>query len=381
RNGKLTFPLCRTCVQDHMKQDDVAVYQECHHIEKERAWVGTFVTLELKKAVGMGYKILEIYEVWHWNQWSQYDPATKTGGLFTDYINRYLKMKMESSGYPDICHTDEEKRHFIEEVYRKEGITLDPDQIIPNKGKRAFSKSILNTLWGKFGQRDNFSQTEYITDPSEYFQLMNDSTETVKDVQIVNDNMVMIEKLKKEQHVQPCAITNVVIAAFVTAQARLLYSVLEPLGNRVCYFDTDSIIYRHLPLQWNPTEGSSLGEWKNELPENVHITQFVAGGPKNYAYQLSNGQTVCKVRGFTLNYRGMQQLNFETVKNMVRHLEENISIPIDNPHKIVRSRDRTLWTRPEQKLYKAVYTKRMVHFNTRGEPDNTLPYGFTQAEN
>ncbi|ESO85566.1 hypothetical protein LOTGIDRAFT_155055 [Lottia gigantea] len=275
RNEKLTFPLCRTFVQDHMKQDDVEVYRSCNHCEKERAWVGTFVTLELKKAVEMGYRILDIYEVWHWNQWSQYDPETKTGGLFTDYINRYLKMKMESSGYPDNCRTDEDKRNFIEEVFRKEGVILDPDQIKPNKGRRAFSKSILNTLWGKFGQRDNFSQTEYIADPSEYFQLMNDATETVKDVQIVNDNMVMIEKLKKEQHVQPCSITNVVIAAFVTAQARLkLYSVLEPLGNRVCYFDTDSIIYRHLPLQWNPTEGSSLGEWKNELPENVHITQF-----------------------------------------------------------------------------------------------------------
>ncbi|ESO88065.1 hypothetical protein LOTGIDRAFT_175919 [Lottia gigantea] len=119
--------------------------------------------------------------------------------------------------------------------------------------------------------------------------------------------------------------SNVVIAAFVTAQARLkLYSVLEPLGNRVCYFDTDSIIYRHLPLQWNPTEGSSLGEWKNELPENVHITQFVAGGPKNYAYQLSNGETVCKMRGFTLTYRGMQQLNFETVKNMEKPKDEDI---------------------------------------------------------
>ena len=181
--------------------------------------------MELKKAVEMGYKITDIFEVWHWDQWSQYDPVAKQGGLFTGYINQYLKMKMESTGYPETCRTEEDKARFIREVYDKEGIVLEADKMIPNKGKRAFSKTILNTLWGKFGQRDNFSQTEYMTDPSEFFRTMGDVTETVKDVQVVNENMVMIEKVKKEHHVQPCTITNVVIASFVTAQARLkLYS-------------------------------------------------------------------------------------------------------------------------------------------------------------
>lgn len=379
RNQKLTFPLCRSCVQEKMKQDQYTEYELCQHTDQDRAWVGTFVSLELKKAVSLGYKVLKVFEVWHWSKWSQYDTQTKTGGLFANYIDQYLKMKMESSGYPENCHTDEQKQLFIQEVFEKEGVKLEPINITPNKGKRAFSKTILNVLWGKFGQRDNFSQTEYLSDPSEYFQLMNDASENVKDVQIVNDNMVMIEKVKKEQHVQPCAITNVVIAAFVTAQARLkLYSVLEPLGDRVCYFDTDSIIYKHRPHQWNPSEGSSLGEWKNELPENVHITQFVAGGPKNYAYKLSNGETVCKVRGFTLNYRGSQQLNYDTVKNMVRNLED-VSVAITNPHKIVRSHDRKLSTRPESKLYKAVYTKRMVSVNEKGEPIDTYPYGFIRC--
>ena len=38
--------------------------------------------------------------------------------------------------------------------------------------------------------------------------------------------------------------TNVALAAFITALARLkLYSELENLNDRVLYFDTDSIIY------------------------------------------------------------------------------------------------------------------------------------------
>ena len=42
--------------------------------------------------------------------------------------------------------------------------------------------------------------------------------------------------------------TNVVIAAFTTAHARLkLYSVLESLQTRVLYFDTDSVTFKSEP--------------------------------------------------------------------------------------------------------------------------------------
>ena len=31
-----------------------------------------------------------------------------------------------------------------------------------------------------------------------------------------------------------------------------------------------------------------------------YITQFACGGPKNYAYVVSNGKKFCKIRGFIL---------------------------------------------------------------------------------
>jgi hypothetical protein len=58
---------------------------------------GTWVTDELKKALEKGYVVQRIYEVWHFNEKEQYDPKTKTGGLFTDYVNTFLKMKQEAS--------------------------------------------------------------------------------------------------------------------------------------------------------------------------------------------------------------------------------------------------------------------------------------------
>jgi hypothetical protein len=46
---------------------------------------------------------------WHFDETEQYDPKTKTGGLFTDYVNTFLKMKQEASGWPEWCQSENEK--------------------------------------------------------------------------------------------------------------------------------------------------------------------------------------------------------------------------------------------------------------------------------
>jgi hypothetical protein len=59
------------------------------HNDEERSLTGTWVTDELKKALEKGYVVQRIYEVWHFDETEQYDPKTKTGGLFTDYVNTF----------------------------------------------------------------------------------------------------------------------------------------------------------------------------------------------------------------------------------------------------------------------------------------------------
>ena len=147
--------------------------------------------------------------------------------------------------------------------------------------------------------------------------------------------------------------TNVVIAAFTTAQARLkLYSVLERIQQRVLYFDTDSIIFTSKPGEWVPPLGDYLGELTNELDDDDYITTFVSGGPKNYAYQTKNGKTICKVRGFTLNYRGSQKLNFSTMCAQVCNANQE-PIFLENPHFIRRNpKEKTLETASLTKKYK-----------------------------
>ncbi|ESO99038.1 hypothetical protein LOTGIDRAFT_176516 [Lottia gigantea] len=71
-NNKTTFPLCRSCIMENMQESEISEYVPCAHSDDERALVGTYVSLELKKAASLGYKVIQVFEVWHWaeEKWS-----------------------------------------------------------------------------------------------------------------------------------------------------------------------------------------------------------------------------------------------------------------------------------------------------------------------
>ena len=100
--------------------------------------------------------------------------------------------------------------------------------------------------------------------------------------------------------------------------ARLrLYEALQLLGEQILYFDTDSVVFAHRPGQASPALGQYLGEFKDELGHGDSIVEFCSAGPKNYGYKTRAGQTVCKVRGFSLNCQGAAQLNYQVLRQNV----------------------------------------------------------------
>ena len=143
-NGKLTFALCKTCASTEQQTP-------CRHGDKARAFRGVWISEELKKAVSLGYKITKIHEVWHFEETTEYDMRTKEGGLFAEYINTFLKVKQESSGWPKGVESEEDKDNYIKQYFEHEGIKLNKKNIEVNPGLRTVSKLCLNTLWGKFG--------------------------------------------------------------------------------------------------------------------------------------------------------------------------------------------------------------------------------------
>ena len=63
--GKLTFPLCCTCVEEQSALGMLERSYYCTHMESQRMLHGTWCTSEILKAVEMGYRVLHIHEVWH----------------------------------------------------------------------------------------------------------------------------------------------------------------------------------------------------------------------------------------------------------------------------------------------------------------------------
>jgi len=364
---KLKFALCSACVLNESR--------ECTHSEEERSIIGSWVIFEVKKAIEKGYKLIETYEVWHFNEETKYDLEKNEGGLFTPYIDHFLKIKQESSGWPEWCTTAEKKKQYIEKYEKHEGIKLDPRKILHNPGLRSIAKLCLNSIWGKFGQRPSFVTSFYTDSPEEYFAKFRDDSLEIFDVQYVNDKFVLMKYKEKEDFVEPCPYTNTVIAAYTTAHARLkLYSEIEKLGEQVLYFDTDSVIYvinSTNKKHYDPPIGDYLGDFTDEI-NGDSIEEFVSGGPKNYGYRLKESQkSICKVRGFTLNYNNSKKINFESMKELVENLNFSTKIPVVNKHKIRRKNGFKIVSTLEEKNYGLVYDKRYLH-----DDYTTLPFGY-----
>jgi hypothetical protein len=102
-------------------------------------------------------------------------------------------------------------------------------------------------IQGKFGQRSGLSSTEYFTNQDAYFDLVFDPSNEVQSIQIVNPKMLCVAYRKAEEFIEDAANTNVIIASWVTAQARLeLESYLDKLNDRVLYMDTGQFLVTHM---------------------------------------------------------------------------------------------------------------------------------------
>ncbi|XP_015600909.1 uncharacterized protein LOC107270419, partial [Cephus cinctus] len=369
--GKLMFALCRSCC-DALNQNLCI-----HENSEDRTFTGTWVSVELQKAVGMGYIITKIEEIWQYEV-SQYDPSTRIGGLFVDYIDTFLKVKQESSGWLIACIDEESKQKYLDDYKKAEGITLERERVAKNSELRA--KLCLNSFWGKFGQRENQPKTTIVTDGKTFLETVSDPKKEILSVLPVSDDVVYINWCNVDDTIEPSRITNVVIAAYTTAQARLrLYALLEKIGRQCLYYDTDSIIFirSDTPDSKDLQTGTNLGDLTDELEdygEGSYISEFASCGRKCYAYKVETPKGVtdyiCKVEGISLNYANTKSINFDTLKSFA-----TTGISPEGDEEVVlsyKSLRRTpmhdVITRNETKTFKNNFVKRRLVDNYDSVP-------------
>ncbi|KAK4880439.1 hypothetical protein RN001_008585 [Aquatica leii] len=370
-HGKLMFILCRVCGENMFNGD-------CCHTDDERKFTGTYVADELREALSQGYKVLEILEIWEY-EIAQYNRSSRSGGLFTKYVDNFLKLKQESSGWPSWCTDDQGKDRYVTEYLEREGIALDKLNIAVNPGMRYIAKLCLNSFWGKFAQRENLMQSSIIQDPYDLFKMLTDPSVEAHSLTTVDDDTIILNWDRPDEGIVPLKTVNVALAAYTTANARLeLYKYLKQLGRRVLYFDTDSIIFTEKPGEWVPVTGDFLGDMTDEVEcygPGSKIVEFVSGGPKNYAFKVfstnsNQHEYICKVKGITLNFKNSQNVNFETLRSMVLDQAEDTYVQTDR--RICRNSTFDVLSRPERKVFRVNYTKR----RRLEDSMDTLPYGY-----
>jgi hypothetical protein len=251
-------------------------------------------SIELQWAMKRGYKVTYVHEI------HVYDFSTD---LFKDYFYRNLRAKIIYDKKP----TEENWTTTISPKWASIGFKIPYDELDPNAAKKFVAKLSCNSLWGKFGQREDMDSCRTFTSMDDFLRFYNKFYEesgwslTFLRTFHRNDQFYgyIYYKANRGDNQQLVG-KNVALASFVTAHARLrLLSEMEKLGDRVLYHDTDSILYKYHPSLYSIPDGHILGEWTNEEPGDV-ITHFVALGPKTYAYKTLKGKNKVKHKGVPL---------------------------------------------------------------------------------
>tara|TARA_R110002051_G_scaffold169520_2_gene240134 strand:- start:762 stop:4772 length:4011 start_codon:yes stop_codon:yes gene_type:complete len=377
---------------------------------------------ELKLALDMGYKLIRVKRIMYWEECSN--------TLFRGYVEKFLKIKQEASGYPDWVFEDEDdldvsiietrKDKYVNDYYEKMGIRLDKDKIVYNEGLRQVAKLCLNSLWGKFGQRINLGEVKIVTNKAAFYKIIQDETnDDIKWIELdttteegeIKQHKIQISWKKKDEYIMNDYSTNIGLATYTTANARVrLYEGLRYLNHQVLYFDTDSIIYVYDKTNSNKNKqlelGDNLGDWTDELGGKKMVGSFVSGGPKNYSYELSEmvkgEKFFTKVKGFKLSVSAKHNeydddeklirrgINHQEIIEEVKELYyyENKGLDNKDTSKIwmggeydlfIRTDEHDILNKIMKKKYSVVYDKRIVLYPDKRDNIDTLPFGHKDA--
>ena len=264
--------------------------------------------------------------------------------------NKMFRKMIETFYRQKVIHgkklSEEERERFVAELLEVFGWELTEDELKvlcedENPAMKALSKALLNTLWGKFGQKE-YSTVEYVN--SEMFdRLMEMHTlgqVEVEDYEVTkpgeariryrtmdfpNTEMSGVGKAAAKKQKKTDRL-NVAIASAVTSNARLrLLEGLEAAGECMVYCDTDSIYYlrkRSAPSIFDGSgtlkQGCQMGWWEVE----PFITELGVSAKKSmFAVYEPDAENKIKrkirAKGITLTHHNSELVSCETMKEQI----------------------------------------------------------------
>ena len=206
--------------------------------------------------------------------------------------------------------------NFVDKFYR-----LKKD----NKGnaKGAVGKLILNSLYGKFGMKEE--RERYISKEELQIRkgLFKEEAKIKNEIKLLGKTFYVCEEQFWTDYIL------VHIAAYITAYARLellkKMKELKDKGYTIYYCDTDSIFTDCPPGEFGNVDDKELGYWS--LDKELEEAIFIA--PKTYSFITKDGKNKTKMKGVfrehVLYYEAMKK-TFES-KVLFKHVFSSKRVP------------------------------------------------------
>jgi DNA polymerase type B, organellar and viral len=253
-----------------------------------------------------------------------------------------------------------------------------------NPGLRALAKLLLNSLWGKLGQR-SYSSREWVTDTITRDNLLYkfESGEYLMKNCILKDDHRAYFEYSKPDDFNNLKTTACHIAAFVSMWGRVTLhrKLLSYHGMRALYCDTDSaIVYLRGGIDEMKYLGDKLGDLTDELEKlapgdfkEPFISRVVMVAPKTYGLEIKDKTNADKVyekivcKGFEPSYANEQSINFKNFRELVYEfykLNEWMSKKRPREH-VPAERRLTIRTEPNTRFISSMSQNKITPMETK----------------
>ena len=251
--------------------------------------------------------------------WPEIQEAIRCGEIDVNYIHEGVLFKKGTNVFNE----------YVDFFFK----VKDEAEIQKNEGLRSLAKLLLNSLWGKLGQR-SYAVKEWVeyTERRDYLLQKFESGEFELISCILKDEHRVFFEYRKKEDLNNLENTACHIAAFVSMWGRVILhkKLLSQHGMRALYCDTDSaIVYLRGGIDSMLYTGDKLGDLTDEVtkmaPKNfgqAYISEIVLLAPKTYALKIKDKQSdkvyvkvVCK--GFEPSFANSKHVHFDSFKELV----------------------------------------------------------------
>lgn len=227
-----------------------------------------------------------------------------------------------------------------------------------NPALAAFYKMIMNSFYGKLGQKERLNN-KICSDSSDIFDIMSNKDNTIDSYNLLDDDSLII-KYRNINDSSSNTGNLVRFASYISAASRTnLSKMMRILGHDSIYYcDTDSIFTdAEIPLEL--LSNDELGKWKIEsindkdnnkiLLNDIDFARFLA--PKALTYRASS-VSICK--GKSVNNNNLEPKHYDTLIYPDGAVIRNDAMFFRSLNGvIIKRQDRTLSERLNKRIFRS----------------------------